>query len=66
MQGPNFTRLLHEKRMYREEQKRKTTNEPQHDKTNKIACAPSEDSDQRGHPPSLTSLRYPYDETFGP
>ena len=27
--------------------------EPHHDKTNKIACAPSEDSDQPGHPPSL-------------
>ena len=27
--------------------------EPHHDKTNKMACAPSEDSDQPGHPPSL-------------
>ena len=27
--------------------------EPPHDKTNGIACAPSEDSDQPGHPPSL-------------
>ena len=27
--------------------------EPQHDKTNKVACTPSEDSDQPGHPPSL-------------
>ena len=27
--------------------------EPCHDKTNKMACAPSEDSDQPGHPPSL-------------
>ena len=27
--------------------------EPPHDKTNGIACAPSEDSDQSGHPPSL-------------
>ena len=27
--------------------------EPQHDKTNKMACAPSEDSDQPGHSPSL-------------
>ena len=26
---------------------------PPHDKTNKITCAPSEDSDQPGHPPSL-------------
>ena len=29
------------------------TTEPQNDKTNKMACAPSEDSDQPGHPPSL-------------
>ena len=28
-------------------------NELPHDKTNKMACAPSEDSDQPGHPPSL-------------
>ena len=27
--------------------------EPQHDKTNKMAYAPSEDSDQPGYPPSL-------------
>ena len=27
--------------------------EPPHDKTIKVACAPSEDSDQPGHPPSL-------------
>ena len=27
--------------------------EPPHDKTSKMACAPSEDSDQPGHPPSL-------------
>ena len=27
--------------------------EPSHDKTNKMICAPSEDSDQPGHPPSL-------------
>ena len=31
----------------------KKQNEPPHDKTNKMACAPSEDSDQPGHPPSL-------------
>ena len=29
---------------------------PPHDKTNKMACAPSEDSDQPGHSPSLTSV----------
>ena len=28
-------------------------NEPLHDKNNKMICAPSEDSDQPGHPPSL-------------
>ena len=30
-----------------------STYEPPHDKTNKMPCAPSEDSDQPGHPPSL-------------
>ena len=30
-----------------------TVYEPPHDKTNKITCAPSEDFDQPGHPPSL-------------
>ena len=30
--------------------------EPPHDKTNKMACAPSEDSDQPGYPPILTSV----------
>ena len=30
--------------------------EPHRDKTNKIACAPIEDSDQPGHPPSLISV----------
>ena len=28
-------------------------NEPPHDKTNKMACTPSENSGQPGHPPSL-------------
>ena len=28
--------------------------EPPHDKTNKMICAPSEDSDQPGHLPSLS------------
>ena len=30
--------------------------EPHHDKTNQMACAPSEDSDQPGHPPSLIGV----------
>ena len=29
---------------------------PPNDKTNKITCVPSEDSDQPGHPPSLFSI----------
>ena len=33
---------------------------------NKRACAPSEDSDQPGHPPSLISLRCAYEESLGP
>ena len=32
-------------------------NEPQRDKTNKMACAPSEDSDQHGHPLSVFVVR---------
>ena len=31
-------------------------NEPPHEKTNKMACAPSEDSDQPEHPPSLVRV----------
>ena len=31
-----------------------------------MICAPSEDSDQPGHPPSLISLRCPHEETLGP
>ena len=44
------------------------TNEPPHDKTNKMICVPSEDSDQPGHPPSLISLslRCPHEESLGP
>ena len=30
--------------------------EPQRDKTNKMTCAPSKDSDQPGHPPSLIRI----------
>ena len=30
--------------------------EPEHDKTYKMACAPSKDSDQPGHPPSLIRI----------
>ena len=40
--------------------------EPPHDKTNKMACAPSSDSDQPGHLPSLISLRCPHEESLGP
>ena len=39
--------------------------EPHQDKTNKITCAPSEDSDQPGHPPDQ-NLRCPHEETLGP
>ena len=35
---------------------KKSTYEPSHDKTNKMACAPSEDSEQPGHPPSLIRI----------
>ena len=39
-------------------------NEPRHDKTNKMACAPSEDSDQPRHPPSLIRV-FAVQRTFG-
>ena len=42
------------------------TNEPPRDKTNKMAYAPSEDSDQPGHLPSLISLGCLHEEGFGP
>ena len=35
-------------------------NEPLHDKTNKMTCAPSKDSDQPGHPPSLPPSPPPF------
>ena len=38
--------------------------EPPHDKTNKMVCAPSEDSDQPGHPLSL--ITDPHEESFIP
>ena len=40
--------------------------EPQHDKTNKMTCVPSKNSDQPGHPPTLISLRCPHEEALGP
>ena len=30
--------------------------EPSHEKINKMTCVPSEDSDQPGHPPSLSRV----------
>ena len=36
------------------------TIEPAHDKTNKMACAPSEDPDQPGHPPRLGEELFPF------
>ena len=41
--------------------------EPPHDKTNRMPCAPSEDSDQPGHPgQSDQSLCCPHEEILGP
>ena len=37
---------------------------PPHDKTNKMACTPSEDSDQTGQ--SDQSIRCPHEESLGP
>ena len=38
----------------------------EHDKTYKMACVPSEDSDQPGHPSVLISLLWPHEESLGP
>ena len=48
---------------YVSEALQKYKNELLHDKTNKMNCAPSEDSDQSGYPLSLISLRCPHEET---
>ena len=39
--------------------------EPQRDKTNEMTCAPSEDSDQPGHPPDHSLCRL-HEESLGP
>ena len=39
--------------------------EPPHDKTNKMICVSSEDSNQPGHPPSLI-ICCPHEESLGP
>ena len=44
----------------------KVSFEPVHEKTNKMTCAPSEDSDEPGHLPSLIILPCPREETLGP
>ena len=36
------------------------------DKTNKMTCVSSKDSDQPGNLPSLISLRFQHDKTMGP
>ena len=41
------------KKQKKKTKKTKKTIEPPHDKTNKMACEPSKDSDQPEHPPSL-------------
>ena len=41
-------------------------NEPEHDKANEMTRAPSENSDQPGRPPSLSSLRCSPEEGLGP
>ena len=43
--------------------------EPQHDKTNKMSCAPKEDLDQAGHPPCLirvfaVRMKKPWDPSY--
>ena len=40
--------------------------EPPHDKTNKMTFAPSKESDQAGHLPSLNSLHCPHEDRLDP
>ena len=40
--------------------------EPPRDKINKMACAPSEDSDQTGRMPSDQRLHRPHEKSLGP
>ena len=40
-------------------------NKSPYDDTNKVACAPSEDSDQPGHPTSLIRVHCPHEESLG-
>ena len=42
------------------------TNEMEHNKTNEMTCAPSEDSDQTGHQPSPISFCCPPEGSLGP
>ena len=41
---------------FQHQSRAKLTTEPQHNKTNKMTCAPSKNSDQPGHSPHLISL----------
>ena len=41
-------------------------NEPPHEITNKMTCAPSDDADQPRHPPSPISLCCPHEGRLGP
>ena len=41
-----------------------STYEPARDKTNKMACAPGEDSDQPGHSPSLIRVNAQADQSL--
>ena len=50
---PNYYNLSRTKKTARTPTPISTRNRPPHDKTNKMTCAPSEDSDQPHHPPSL-------------
>ena len=78
----HMSKLKHRKQRYlKQNGGKKNEFEPPRDKTNKMACAPSEDSDQPGHLPNLIrvfavsacasaqsdhSLRCPHEESLGP
>ena len=53
---PQKTKVMYKQQIFRDRLKGfwwTTENKPEHDKTNKMTCAPNEDSDQPGYPPIL-------------
>ena len=61
-----MTMLLVLNRLFKQKAKKRKMHEPHHDKTNKMNCAASKDSDQPRHSPSLVRVRCPHEIAMGP